>query len=89
MIETRHYLISGKVQRVSYRLHTQKKAQSLNLTGWVKNLKDGRVETVASGSAEGLAEFKKYLWQGPVLAKVSDIQIEIYENDKFKDFLIL
>ena len=47
-----HILFSGTVQGVGFRYTTQRFASALKLTGWVKNLKDGRVELVCEGSRE-------------------------------------
>jgi len=44
-----HILISGFVQGVGFRAFTVKKARNLGLTGWVRNLKNGRVEAVVQG----------------------------------------
>ncbi len=72
----RHYWISGRVQGVFYRASTQEKAQSLGLKGWIKNLPDGRVETVACGSEEILAKLEVWLHQGPPTAKVDRVEIK-------------
>ena len=45
-----HVFISGRVQGVNFRWYTQHKAQQLGLSGWVRNLWDGRVEAVFEGS---------------------------------------
>ncbi len=49
-----HIWVSGKVQGVYFRASTVKKAQKLNLSGWVKNLDDSRVEIFAQGQEEDL-----------------------------------
>lgn len=79
--------ISGRVQGVFFRLFTEKTAKRLNLTGWVKNLSDGRVETVAEGSVDKLRIFVKRLKRGSLASKVTGLEISwgIYKG-KFKDF---
>ncbi len=47
-----HVIFSGQVQGVGFRFTTQRLAQELKLTGWVKNLSDGRVEMMAEGPRE-------------------------------------
>lgn len=71
-----HIFVSGRVQGVFFRQNTFQKAKELGLTGWVRNLADGRVEIVAEGEkgkAEELAEWAK---KGPLLAKVERAEIE-------------
>ncbi len=69
-----HLWVSGKVQGVYFRASTAKKAQKLNLTGWVKNLEDSRVEIFAQGDEESLQEFVLWCHKGPVLAKVNELK---------------
>jgi len=72
----RHFLVSGRVQGVFYRVSTQETAQRLGLTGWVRNLGDGCVELVACGSPDQLAELEAWLWQGPAYARVEEVQTQ-------------
>lgn len=69
-----------------YRDGTQHQALSLNLTGYVRNLADGRVEIEACGEVAELDELQQWLWKGPVMSKVSAIQIQnipIMDYSKF------
>ena len=66
-----HVVISGKVQGVYYRVSAQKKALSLNLTGWVRNLPDGSVEGVVQGEKERVEEMLAWCRQGPPSAAVT------------------
>jgi acylphosphatase len=68
--------ISGKVQGVWYRSSTQEQAQQLNVTGYARNLADGRVEVLACGDESAVAALKGWCWQGPRLAEVTDVQCE-------------
>lgn len=82
-----HILVEGKVQGVYYRASTAKKAQSLGLTGWVRNLADGRVEIHAQGTAGALEQLVQWCQKGPVLAKVSGLHHELAVLDqKMTDF---
>lgn len=70
------FLIGGKVQGVFYRAATAEQAERLGLRGWAKNLDDGRVEVVASGPADAVAELAAWLWQGPPAARVTSVTVE-------------
>lgn len=74
-MEVRRYLVEGLVQGVGFRNYTVKKAQGLGLSGWVRNLGDGRVEALAQGSSDQLREFEKYLRRGPDSARVEDVKV--------------
>ena len=65
-------IVTGLVQGVFYRASALEKAQSLNLTGWVKNLADGSVEMVAEGSVFNLEQFVGWCREGPPGAEVKD-----------------
>lgn len=71
-----HIFVSGRVQGVFFRANTVGTADRLGIKGWVRNLRDGRVEIVAEGDEEKLKEFVNWLKKGPILAKVVDIVIE-------------
>lgn len=79
--------ISGRVQGVFFRDSTRQMAQSLGLTGYVKNLHDGRVEVVVEGEKEDVDQMIKWCHTGPPGAVVSSVEIhnEPY-NDEFKMF---
>jgi acylphosphatase len=85
-----HLFISGLVQGVFFRDHTQRWASSLGLTGWVRNLDDGRVEALAEGPENDLQAFISKLRQGPPHARVEDIEVEWgpYEGE-FRGFIVL
>ncbi len=86
-----HLFVSGRVQGVFFRQSTKEKARKLNLNGWVKNLKDGKVEIVSEGEKE---KNKKLLdWvrkSGPLLARVDNVEIKEEDSkNEFKSFDIL
>ena len=86
----RHYLVIGKVQGVGYRNYTRKKALQLNLEGWVKNLANGNVEALAKGNEQELETFELILKRGPLLARVSEIQMqEVQENQNLSNTFII
>ena len=74
IILVRRHLISGRVQGVGYRYFTKQLADELGIVGWVKNLPDGRVETRVAGSIEQLTGLREGLYQGPVGARVDQIE---------------
>ena len=75
-----HLVISGRVQGVWYRAWFMEKAINLGLSGWIRNLNDGRVETVVSGIREHIEEIKKISWSGPPLAKVTSVDVSAYKG---------
>jgi acylphosphatase len=74
----KHYniIIEGKVQGVWYRASARREALRLGLTGFVRNLADGRVYAEAEGPEEALEAFVSWCRSGPELASVRDIQVE-------------
>ncbi len=85
-----HVFISGKVQGVYFRQNTSYKAQELNVMGWVRNLKDGRVEAIFEGEQENTDKLLDWCNDGPENAIVSDIKIinEPFKKE-FSNFQIL
>ncbi|MGH9361621.1 MAG: acylphosphatase [Thermoanaerobaculia bacterium] len=73
---TRRYLVSGYVQGVGFRWFVRRVAQEQGLTGWVRNLRDGRVEAEADGTPEALAQFERRLREGPAGAAVRSVEVE-------------
>ncbi len=82
-------VVSGRVQGVFFRDHTQRWASSLGLAGWVRNLGDGRVEAVVEGEKEKIEDLVGYLKQGPPLARVEDVVVSWEEpKGEFSDFRV-
>jgi acylphosphatase len=69
----RRFYIAGTVQGVGFRFFAERAAAQLGITGYVKNLPDGRVEIYAIGSAQQLDALKNEFRQGPRMASVSDL----------------
>jgi acylphosphatase len=72
----RRYFISGGVQGVGFRFFAERLAEKLALSGYVRNLRDGRVEVYAVGSAEQLRALRDELERGPRFASVSAVAEE-------------
>ena len=81
-------VVAGRVQGVYYRAAAAERATGLGLRGWVRNLGDGRVETVAAGSIEALTDFAAWLWQGPPAARVDSVQVEDWSDDVPEGFSV-
>lgn len=72
--------ISGKVQGVWFRGSTRQQAERLGLSGYARNLPDGRVEVLVCGDPEALETLRKWLWQGPSAASVSDVTCSVLDT---------
>ncbi|MCG8379942.1 MAG: acylphosphatase [Proteobacteria bacterium] len=88
MNNTINCLISGKVQGVCFRISTSQQAKLLGITGWVRNLHDGRVEVIATGEKQTLDEFRQWLSRGPGMAEVSNVECKSLELQEFNEFTI-
>ena len=81
-------VFKGKVQGVFFRDNTRKKAEELDIRGYVTNLSNDDVEAVFIGEDHKVEEIIKYCRNGPGIAKVEDMMIEDYEDKEFYDFKI-
>ena len=81
-------LISGRVQGVGYRYSTQQKAVTLGLTGWVRNLPDGRVEAVVEGKTAQVNSLVEWFQGGPRAAYVEAVSTEEEPLQNFEGFEI-
>ncbi|MCS6957597.1 MAG: acylphosphatase [Aquificaceae bacterium] len=88
MLALRVY-VSGIVQGVGYRAFTKRLADSYGLSGWVRNLSDGRVEVFVQGDKEVVWSFLKELWKGPPAAQVDRMEVlkEVPKNEE-RDFTV-
>ena len=84
-----HAFVSGRVQGVFYRASLAREANRLQLTGFVRNLADRRVEFLAFGEPDQIEALKRWSYIGPPLANVSDVEIVEYSgDDNFDGFTI-
>jgi len=81
-----HCLVTGRVQGVCFRMATREQADLYGLTGWVRNLQDGRVEVMAFGDEQGVDNLKQWLKSGPAMARVLDVESETVTFRKFEGF---
>ncbi|MBI3592670.1 MAG: acylphosphatase [Nitrospirae bacterium] len=79
-----HLFISGRVQGVYYRGFAQDVADSLGLTGWVRNLPDRRVEAVFEGERDIIEAAIRKCYAGPSASRVTDI--DVTWEDQFEGF---
>ncbi|BCB62363.1 MULTISPECIES: acylphosphatase [Halomonadaceae] len=77
--------VTGKVQGVWYRRATQEQALLRGVTGYAKNLPDGRVEVLMCGQVAAVSELGQWLWQGPQGAQVTHVTLETLENQHAPD----
>ena len=67
--------VSGRVQGVFYRGTTASRAQEMGITGYARNLPDGRVEVLAQGTVAAVDVFVQWLWTGSVASKVTAVEV--------------
>jgi acylphosphatase len=72
---TCHLNISGRVQRVGFRMSMQREAQRLGVHGWVRNRSDGSVEAVIQGTPEAIERLLEWAHRGPAGARVEDVKV--------------
>ncbi|MDD2769372.1 MAG: acylphosphatase [Methylococcus sp.] len=85
-----HMHVEGRVQGVWYRASAAKRAEALGLTGWVRNLPDGRVELVAEGDAAAVDALLGWCRRGPPLARVTQLEVrETSVTGEFGGFAVL
>lgn len=83
-------IISGKVQGVWFRANTKKKADELEISGWVKNTEDGNVEAVFEGDEKNVYKLIRWCSKGPANSKVTKIDIIKKKYTKeFNNFSII
>ncbi len=74
-----HLFVSGRVQGVFFRENAKKKAEKMSVSGWIKNLKDGRIEAILEGDKANVVELIKWAEHGPFWAKVESVETN-WEN---------
>jgi len=74
MKAARRWFVSGTVQGVGFRFFAQNKARELGLSGWARNLADGRVEVYAEGPEAKLNQLAAALHVGPGMAEVRHVE---------------
>ena len=88
MKKTIHCYISGRVQGVFFRAATREQAMLFGLTGWVRNLADGRVEVMASGEEAQVKHLQEWLERGPEHARVLKVEVREVACLDFEGFTV-
>jgi len=82
------FLVSGKVQGVFFRASACNEAMRLGLHGHARNLSDGSVEVVATGSDEALRELEQWLRKGPPSARVDEVIRRQHDGEVQRGFFV-
>ena len=79
-----HVLVRGRVQGVFFRESLRRRAEQLSVSGWARNLPDGRVEAVLEGDRPDVEAVLLYVREGPGLARVDGVELvdEAYRGDR-------
>jgi acylphosphatase len=89
-MKTLHIIVTGRVQGVGFRFHTQTSAAENELTGWVKNREDGSVEIMAQGQSGHLEVFLNALKKGSRYSNAENVSVtEERDSETFSSFEIL
>lgn len=81
-----HAKVTGQVQGVFFRDSAKQHANSLGLTGWIRNVQDGSVEVMACGERSQVEAFINWLWQGPPMASVDNVDSSETDWQEFERF---
>ena len=81
-----HVFLSGMVQGVNFRWYTTQHARTHGVSGWVRNLDDGRVEAVFEGARDDVEACVRWCREGPRYARVSDVHVEWEESEGLAEF---
>ena len=73
--------VAGRVQGVYFRASACQQAQSLGITGWVRNCSDGSVELLAEGARDKLEQLIAWCHRGPTGARVADVSVRWEEPE--------
>jgi len=87
-LEARRYFIRGRVQGVGFRYFVERVASEMHLSGFTRNLDDGRVEVYAIGTAAQLSELAGHLWTGPRWSDVRGVDQQEAAVLKYRGFSI-
>jgi acylphosphatase len=84
-----HVLVSGEVQGVFFRQETKRRADNVNVKGWVRNRSDGSVEAVFEGEEQAVRALVEFCKRGPSRAVVTNAEVDWEDYvGEFSDFRI-
>jgi len=81
-------LVDGRVQGVFYRSNTYSKAVEIGVTGWVRNLDDGRVEVCIQGTQDKVEAMVDWLWEGAPHSRVVSVQCADETDCEYDSFSV-
>lgn len=84
----RRVTVAGRVQGVGFRFFAERAATELGVTGWVRNLPNGKVESLAEGEEDAVARYLERLREGPRLGRVTEVLVEEVVVGGFDSFEI-
>jgi len=88
-MKTVHVIVEGRVQGVYFRDYTYRQGLLLNLSGWVRNKRDGTVEAVFRGEDKDVQAMLEWLWQGSPRARVDNVRSrEVALEEDFTSFKV-
>jgi acylphosphatase len=87
-VSARRAVVSGRVQGVGFRFFAERAARKAGVSGWVRNLPDGRVETVVEGSEDAVERYLAEIRRGPLGSRVTDVAVEDRPPENFESFEI-
>lgn len=85
-MNSRRAVVSGRVQGVGFRFFAERAAKKAGVFGWVRNLPDGRVETVVEGSDDAVESYLAEIRRGPLGSRVTDVAVEDRQPGNFESF---
>ena len=87
-LETRRYVVSGRVQGVGFLWFVEREAAQIGITGWVRNREDGDVEVMATGTRDQHSSLRRKLHEGPRAARVDKVSESVAPLLETRSFLI-
>jgi acylphosphatase len=84
----RRVTVAGRVQGVGFRFFAERAARELGVTGWVRNLPNGKVESLAEGEEDAVRRYLERLREGPRLGRVTEVLVEEVVIGGFDSFEI-
>jgi acylphosphatase len=88
-MKTVHLEITGKVQGVFFRATAKDVAKIHNISGWIKNTDDNKVEAIVTGNSEDVDAFIAWSKKGPEKAKVINVQVSTTQLQHFDSFKVI
>jgi len=84
----RRLIVTGRVQGVGFRFFAERAARELAVVGFVRNLPNGSVESVAEGDEAAIARYVERLREGPRMGRVTEVRVEEITPAGYRDFEI-